>query len=237
VGTCGGGGKEEREGGLGKVEGSFAVVWEGRYYHLRSLDAVVGVRLEKQGSYSHTPSIRSIQHLLRQLQKGLSHKCPTDVEYRRFALHIFPPLLFDLLHHRLHAFGVRHIGRYSNRFPSTLVDSGDDGFVGGRTTREERDGVGLGEFSGDGCTGLGGGGKVSQLIIGTVYEAGAGEEERTPGPTPAMIAMDLDMVLRCDETDKRREVGVTDCSAIEWFSNQRSRTFCCGHLEGAFRYG
>ncbi len=35
---------------------------------------------------------------------------------------------------------------------------------------------------------------------------GSGREGRTPGPTPAMMAMGLDMVLRWDATEKSREV-------------------------------
>ena len=41
---------------------------------------------------------------------------------------------------------------------------------------------------------------------------GEGSRECTPGPTPAMMAMYLvDMVLRCETTEKRRVVGRMKC--------------------------
>lgn len=36
---------------------------------------------------------------------------------------------------------------------------------------------------------------------------GGGREGRTPGPTPAMMAMGLDMMLRWDAVEKSREVA------------------------------
>lgn len=62
------------------------------------------------GIHSHAPCVTRIHHLLRQLQKGLSNKCPTGIEDRRRAFDIVPILLLYFLYHSFHAFSVRDIG-------------------------------------------------------------------------------------------------------------------------------
>ena len=106
------------------------------------------------GSNSHAPGITRIQHLFRQLQEGLSNKCPTGVEDCRRALDVVSVFVLHLLHHAFDALRVRDIRRDPDRFTAGVVDGVDDGDVGVWVAGEESDGVGGGEFAGDGCAGL-----------------------------------------------------------------------------------
>lgn len=104
--------------------------------------------------HSHAPSITRIHHLLRQLHKWLSNKRPASIEDCRCALDIVPVLILHLLHHAFYALGVGDIGRYADCFTAGVVNGVDDGDVGVWVAGEENDGVGGGEFAGDGCAGL-----------------------------------------------------------------------------------
>lgn len=149
------GGEEEGEGCLGEEEGSFAEGGgEGQPLNVRRYIANGKIRFVCLGCHLHAPSITRIHNLLRQLQKRLSNKCPTGIEYRRGALDIVPMFILHFLNHTFHALGVRDIGRYANRFTARLVDSVDDGNVGVWVAREDNDRVCGGEFAGDGCAGL-----------------------------------------------------------------------------------
>ena len=109
---------------------------------------------ESSWIHLHAPRIARIQHLFRQIQKRLSNKCPTGIEYRRRNRDIIPILLLHFLHHKFHALGVRHIGGYTDRFTAGLVDGVNDGGVGIWIAGKESNVVGGGEFAGYGCAGL-----------------------------------------------------------------------------------
>jgi len=50
-------------------------------------------------------------------------------------------------------------------------------------------------------------GGVEGQLVGRGMMRGGVREGRTPGPTPAMMAKGLDMVLRLDATENSREVA------------------------------
>ena len=104
--------------------------------------------------HSHAPGITRVQHLLGQLEERLSDKRPAGIEYRRRALDSVPMLVFHFLHHGFHALGIRDIGRYTHCLTAGLIDGVNDRGVGVWVAGEEDDGVGGGEFAGNGCSGL-----------------------------------------------------------------------------------
>ncbi len=157
--------------------------------------------------HSHAPGITRIHDLLRQLQKRLPHEPPAGVEDGRGALDRVSKLPLDLLNHALYALRVGDVGRDADCFSAGRVDGVDDGDVGVWVAGEEDDGVGGGEFAGDGGAGLGGRVGVSGCG-GKGRGEGGGSGGRTPGPTPAMMAMCLlDIVPRWEAREERRVVG------------------------------
>lgn len=98
-------------------------------------------------------------------------------------------------------------------FAAGGVNFGDEGGVVGGVAGEEGDGVGEGEFAGDGCAGLEEEEERGQWgfsVKGEKWAGGGGGRLgglRTPGPTPAMMAMGFDMLVMWDAMEKRRVVG------------------------------
>lgn len=152
----GGGGEEEGEGGLREVEGAFAGGDVSFSIPLICVYIMGGQQDGANHDNSHTPRITSIQPLPRQLQKRLPHKRPARIEHRRRTPHLASKFLLHGFHHRRHAACVRDIGGDPDGASAGCVYRVDDGGVGAGGPREERDGVGEGEFSGDGGAGLGG---------------------------------------------------------------------------------
>ena len=109
---------------------------------------------EEQKIHSHAPSITRVHHLLRQVQKWLPSKRPTNIKYRCRAADIVAVLPFHLLQHALEALGVGNVSRYSHCCTALIVDGVDDGDVVVWIAGEENDGVSGGEFAGKSCAGL-----------------------------------------------------------------------------------
>ena len=109
------------------------------------------------------------------------------------------------LNHALEAFRVRDVGRDADCLAAGAIDGVDDGDVGVGVAGEEDDGVGGGEFAGDGGASL----WDFDVSVGDGKEGM--ERKRTPGPTPAMMAMCLPgMVFEWETRERRREVGCMD---------------------------
>ena len=86
--------------------------------------------------------------LLRQLQKRLPSETPRGVKHCRRQRRPFI-LLLNLVKRRAHTLRTRKVCANPRRVAAAGVDLVDDGVEVGGVAREENDGVGLGEFTGD----------------------------------------------------------------------------------------
>ena len=99
--------------------------------------------------------------LLTQLQKRLPHKpAPHIKNPHRNLQRPSPPLptlkhlsLLQALHHPPHSLRITNIAPDPHRFPPRCPNLGNDGFVIGGRASEKDDGVGGGEFEGEGAGG------------------------------------------------------------------------------------